>query len=187
MARLKWFIRRPHVVDQLRERAGYPADADSVAMETELRRELDKAAENPEKNFLEGCKKEQFAVRVAIPGRNVVYAILKTPSNGNQKSYDYIVPTVLTTEMYDTWNKDGKLGSVADIAVEKRPLPKLKPHLHLRWHNGDGKEHFGDYCVDDVPDQIRQLLNKGVKRETIKVYKEIPFQINVSLVAGVTS
>jgi hypothetical protein len=59
--------------------------------------------------------------------------------------------------------------------------------LHLRWHNGDGKEHFGDYCVDDVPDQIRQLLNKGVKRETIKVYKEIPFQINVSLVAGVTS
>lgn len=186
MAKLKWFIRRPHVIDQLRDRAGYPADADSVAMETDLRRELDKAAENTEKNFLQGCKNGQFAVRIAIPSRNVVYAILKPASNG-QKSYDYVVPTVLDTKMYETWNVDGKLGTVAEIPAAKRAMPKLKPQLHLRWFNGDGKEHFGDYCADDVPDQIRTLLNKGVQRETIKVYREVPFQISVSLTSGVTS
>jgi hypothetical protein len=89
--------------------------------------------------------------------------------------------------MYDSWNKDGKLGSIADIAAEKRPMPKLKPQLHLRWHNGKGEEHFGDYCEDDVPEQIRRLLNEGVRRETIKVYREVPFRINVSLTAGITS
>lgn len=187
MAKLKWFIRRPHALDQLRERAGYPEDADSVTMEAELRQELDKAAENPKKNFLEGCKDGQFAVRVAIPGRNVVYAILKRPSNGESKSYDYVVPTVLDTQMYAAWNKDGKLGVLGDAVTEKRPLPVLKPQLHLRWLNGDGKEHFGDYCVDDVPEQIRKLLNKGVKRETIKVYKEIPFRISVALAGDVTT
>jgi hypothetical protein len=40
MVRQRWFIRRPHAIDQLRERAGYPADADNTIMETELRREL---------------------------------------------------------------------------------------------------------------------------------------------------
>ena len=180
MTRTQWFIRRPHVPERLREHAGFPKDTDSVAMETELRRELDRAAENPEKHFMTGCKPDQFAVRVAIPGRNVVYAILKKPNNA-QKSYDYIVPTVLTVEMFQSWTEDGKLGTIEELPAEKRALPKLKPQLCLRWSNGDGKEHWGDYCADDVPEQIRTLIGKGVKRETIKVYKEIPFKINVSL------
>lgn len=181
MTRIQWFIRRPHVLDRLREHAGFPKDADSVAIETELRRALDEAAENQEKNFLKGCKPDQYAVRVAIPGRNVVYAILKKPANNAQKSYDYIVPTVLTVEMYQTWTEDGKLGTIEELPAERRTLPKLKPQLCLRWSNGNGKDHWGDYCADDVPEQIRQLIGKGVKRETIKVYKEIPFKINVSL------
>jgi hypothetical protein len=180
MTRLQWFIRRPHALERLREHAGFPKDADTVTMETELRRALDEAAKNKEKNFLKGCKPDQLAVRVAIPGRNVVYAILQNPSS-SQKSYDYIVPTVLTVDMFQSWTEDGKLGSIEDLPAEKRALPKLKPQLCLRWSNGDGKEHWGDYCADDVPEQIRALIGKGVKRETIKVYKEIPFKINVSL------
>jgi hypothetical protein len=180
MKRLQWFIRRPHVLDRLREHAGFPRDADAVTMETELRRALDEAAEDIGKNFLKGCKPDQWAVRVAIPGRNVVYAVLKKPSS-SQKSYDYIVPTVLTVDMFQSWTEDGKLGSVEDLPAEKRAMPKLKPQLCLRWSNGDGREHWGDYCADDIPEQIRTLISKGVKRETIKVYKEIPFKINVSL------
>ena len=180
MARMQWFIRRPHALDRLREYAGFPGDADSVAMETELRRALDEAAENQKKNFLEGCKHDQFAVRVAIPGRNVVYAILKKPNNA-EKNYDFVVPTVLTVEMFQSWTKAGKLGTLEELPPQKRPLPKLKPQLCLRWSTGDGRDHWGDYCADDIPEQIRKLIGQGVKREDIKVYKEVPFRIEVSL------
>lgn len=187
MAQLQWFIRRPHAIERMREHAGFSKDADSVMMETELRKALDEAAKNTTKNFLNSCKPDQYAVRVAIPGRNVVYAILKKP-NDNQKGYDYIVPTVLTMEMFQSWTKDGKLGSIEELHGngERRPMPVLKPQLCLRWSNGDGKEHWGDYCADDVPEQIRKLLDKGVNRDTIKVYKEISFKIEVSL-EGITS
>jgi hypothetical protein len=169
------------VIEQLRERAGYPLGTDSVLMETDLRRLLDEAAENPDKNFLAGCKEEQYAVRIAIPGRNAVYAILRRPSRTEGRRYDFVVPTVLTPEMYSVWNKDGKLETVNAVATRKRPAPVLKPQLHLRWANKNGEENFGDYCADDVPEQIRKLLNKGVVRETIRVYKNVPFRIEVSL------
>lgn len=184
MSRTQWFVRRPHVTDRMKKYARYPWNADNAKIEAELRQQLDEAAKNQEKTFLQGCKPGQFAVRIAVPGRDVVYAILKKPDS--DKTYDWIVPTVLSVDMYQTWSTDGKLGAIEDLPPEKRSMPKLKPQLCLRWSNGDGKEHWGDYCADDVPQQIRKLIGQGVGRDAIKVYKEIPFKIEVSL-EGITS
>ena len=183
MGRYQWFIRRPHVIDRMREHAEIPHDVDSVTVEADLRRTLDKAAENQEQTFLKGCKEGQYAVKVALSGRKVVYAVLKPPTS-DQKTYDFVVPTVLTLEMFQAWTVTGRLGTMEDLPVEKRALPKLKPQLCLRWSNGDGKERWGDYCADDVPEEIRQLIAKGVRRENIKVYSEVAFKINISLDDG---
>jgi hypothetical protein len=185
MAKLQWFIRRPHVIERMREHAGFSKGVDAVNIESDLRRALDEAAENQSKTFLKGCKSDQYAVRIALPKCNVVYAILKRPVD-NQKTYDYIVPTVLTVDMFQAWTEDGKLGAVEDLPVEKRPLPKLKRILCLRWSNGNDRQNWEEYCVDDIPEAVRKLIAKGVHRENIKVYQEVPFKISISL-DGVTS
>jgi hypothetical protein len=169
----------------MREHCGIGGEIDPVTIEADLRRALDEAAEKREQTFLKGCKEDQYAVRIALPKCRVVYAVLKLPTD-EQKSYDFVVPTVLSQEMFHTWTKTGKLGIIEDLPVEKRVMPKLKPQLCLRWSNGDGREHWGDYCADDVPEEIRQLIAKGVRRENIKVYKEVSFKINISLDDGTT-
>ena len=183
MGRYQWFVRRPHVIDRMREHCGIAGDVDPVTIEATLRRALDEAAENRDQTFLKGCKEDQYAVRIALPKLNVVYAILKRPTT-DQKSYDFVVPTVLTQEMFQAWTVTGKLGTIEDLPVEKRALPKLKPQLCLRWSNGDGKDRWGEYCAEDVPEEIRQLMLKGVQRENIKVYREVAFKINISLDDG---
>lgn len=186
MAKLQWFIRRPHAIDRVREYVGFSPATDDTVVEDELRCALDEAAKDPDKNFLNGCKPGEHVVRIALPHRNVVYAVLRKP-NGEDKVYDYLVPTVLTTEMYQAWTLNGKLGNIGDLnPIEpKTPLPVYKPQLCMRWANGDGKDHWGNYCLEDVPEQIKQLLLQGVTKDAIKVYKEVPFEIHVSL-KGIT-
>jgi hypothetical protein len=172
---MKWFIKRPHAIEQFRARAGFPENADSVLLETELRRVLDALNDA---DLKQGCREGELAAKVAIEGRNVVYAIIKPAKN---KDYNYTVPTVITATMYEAWAKDGRLGDLSELPVEKKKLPDLKPRLYLRHPNGDGQPHFHEYCVDDIPEQVAKLLDAGVAPKDIKVLKEIPFKIDISL------
>jgi hypothetical protein len=187
--KMEWFIRRPHAIERFREYGGYPADTDSVSIEMDLRNALDEAAKDAPRNFLTNkCRDRetgkpragQFAVRIAVPKRNVVYAILQEPTS-THRSYDWVVPTVLTRDMFQLWTDTGKLGSIEDLPLKKRQLPKLKPQLCLHWANGDGRDHWGMYCADEISEEVRKLILQGVPRDKIKVYKEVPFKVDVQL------
>jgi len=173
---MRWFIKRPHAIDQFRKRAAFPDDMDSVVLEGELRKHLDDAAQDPSR-FLKGLRDNQFAVRVAVQGRNVVYAIVQTFSGDD---YDYSVPTVLTQAMYQSWSKDGKLSDIGELPPEKRELPVIKQTLFLYYVNGKGPV-LNEYTKDDIPRQIGILLEQGIPMKSIKVLKEVPTRLDVQL------
>lgn|SRR5512136_1762391 len=173
---MRWFIKRPHAVDQFRRRAAFPDDSDNVILETELRKYLDEAAVAPDRNFLRGTRENQFAVRIAVPGRNIVYAIIQEFIGDD---YDYIVPTVLTQTMYQSWSKDGRLGDVSDLPTEKRELPVLKETLYIYYVNGKGPV-LNEYLKDDISRRIAELIEDGIPLKSIKVFKEVPIKLAVT-------
>lgn len=170
---VKFFVKRPHATDVLRERAGYDQDTDPVRLEADLRHHMSVEAEAG--RFLPNRITGEFVVRVAIPEKKVVYAVL-VPAP--EKEYDYFVPTVLTTEMYHQWAKDGKL---SDIGARQRTPPKYKPMIYLKYKNGDGSEHFDACLVEDLEEYVEKLIKKGVRVVDIEAYKKIPLKIGVSL------
>lgn len=172
---MRWFIKRPHAVDQFRRRAAFPDDTDNVILETELRKYLDDAAQSSDR-FLKGARENQFAIRIAVPGRNVVYAIVQEFTGDD---YDYIVPTVLTQSMYQSWSKDGKLGDVSELPPEKRELPVIKETYYVYYVNGKGSV-LNEYLKEDVPKRIAELLEQGIPMKSIKVLKEVPIKLDVS-------
>lgn len=177
MAPTRWFIRRPHAIDRLRERAGFPVGTDSIFMETELRKALDAAAADKEQFFLQAYKPDQFAVKIALPGRNVVYAILQPATS---QYHDYVVPTVLDTQMYASWRLPDSPDMTETAPVVKRErTTRTKPLVYLCWETPDGKAGSGEYCLDDVSEHMTTLLKSGVRRDTIKLYKEVPFEVSV--------
>ena len=173
---MRWFIKRPHAVEQFRQRAAFPDDMDSTALEGVLRKHLDEATQDTT-HFLRGLQHNQFAVRLTVPGRNVVYAIVQTFIGDD---YDYSVPTVLTQGMYQAWSKDGKLGNIGDLSAEKRELPVLKKTLYLYYVNGKGPV-INEYTADDIPHQVALLLEQGIPMRSIKVLKEVPTRLDVQL------
>lgn len=173
---MRWFIKRPHAIDQFRKRGAFPDDTDSVILEGELRKHLDEAARD-QSRFLKGLRDNQFAVRIAVQGRNVVYAIVQTFTGDD---YDFSVPTVLTQAMYQAWSKDGKLSDISELPPEKRELPVLKQTLFLYYVNGKGPV-INEYTKDDIPAQIAALLEQGIPMKNIKVLREVATKLDVQL------
>ena len=107
----KFFIQRPHAVDQFRARAKVPRTYsfdDAERMLREALEDADMAGElRPRK--IEG----ESVLRIALPKLEVVYALIVPGSTGGR--YEFMVPTVYDHEMYQQWNTDGKLGTVADV------------------------------------------------------------------------
>lgn len=173
---IRWFIKRPHAIDQFRKRAAFPDDTDSVVLEGELRKYLDEVAQDPA-HFLKGLRDNQFALRIAVPGRNVVYAIAQTFVGDD---YDYSIPTVLTQGMYQAWSRDGRLSDISELPPEKRELPVLKKTLFLYYVNGKGPI-INEYTQEDIPTQIAALLEQGIPLKSIKVLREVPTKLDVRL------
>lgn len=173
---MRWYIKRPHAIDQFRKRAAFPDDTDTIILEGELRKHLDVVAQNPN-NFLKGLQNNQFALRIAVPNRNVIYAIVQTFTGGD---YDFSVPTVLTQAMYQSWSKDGKLSDVSELPPEKREFPTLKQTLFLYHVNGKGPI-INEYTKDDIPAQVTALLEQGISMKNIKVLKEVQTRLDVQL------
>jgi hypothetical protein len=171
-------------MDRMREYGNFPKDQTNEELEAQLRQALDRAAINPGRFFLASCRPNQRVVRIDIPSRSVFYAVLQKPST-EMRDYDWQVPTVISVRMYQSWNEEGKLSLIGEH-IDKTKLPKIKEQLCVRWSNGTKTDHWAEYLADDVPEAIRKLIAEGIRRETIKVYKEIPFKVNVSL-EGFTS
>lgn len=180
----KWFVRRPHTLEQLRNRAGYAPALDDIILESELRNSLNIAMQKPNA-LLQGRVKDEFALRLTLGsgGGSVVYAIIRK-SNEN-KVYDYIVTTILTTNMFQAWTVDGRLGEIGDLSPEKRELPIIEPKLFLHYTNGDKKSRTEEYSNNQITHEITKLLEKGVLFSNIKILKEIPWKIDINLLGDI--
>lgn len=176
---VQFFVKRPHAVDQFRKRAGYGEEIDNIRLEAILRQAMEKQAEDGT-NFLSGRKDGEFVLRVAIPKQKPVYAVLAPAAKG--KAYDYYVSTVITEEMYQSWGREGRLGSVGDrLETKNQQLPAIKPTVWLRYQNGDGSEHFDEYLVEDLDEAVQRLVKKGVRIKDIQAFQRIRLDIKVSL------
>lgn len=193
----RWYVRRPHATDRFRERAdlGVIADRD---VENILRNALDLAwsrkDDDRENRLTHGRAPGEQLLRLYVePSKKVVYAVLQAAPHYD--NYDFIIPTVLTQEQFEMTNREGTISTLgaADTAGalaavrEQLKGPKYKEMVVLMWKTIDDKQHTGTYCVDDVAPQVNQLLDQGVPRANIRLYKEIPFRISVEIGDTATS
>lgn len=191
-----WFIRRPHAIERFKLRGGYPAETDDTILESELRKALNDA--EAKQQFVKGCRPDEFAVRIVIPNRNTVYAIVK-PTPG--QDYSHYIPTVLTKAMYQTWHDeidfkephDPKLTpfeTVPEAYTNKNPREKLvkelpsKPTLFISYKiikDNEVVEITNEFLAEDVGAQVAKLMEEGVLFKNIKVLREIPLKIDIKL------
>jgi hypothetical protein len=177
----KFFIQRPHAVDQFRIRAKVPRGCSFDRAEQDLRAALEDAEMAGE--FKASKNDGEFVARIALPGREVVYALIVPGTPGGQ--YEYMVPTIYDQDMYHQWNRDGKLGTMADIDeadVIEKLAPVIKPTLYLRYKNGSGQPTaLLEYTTDDVSHQIATLLRKGIRFDEIEVFRKVDFSMSISI------
>jgi hypothetical protein len=179
--REKFFIQRPHAIEQFKMRARPPKGWGFDRIEQELRTALEDADMAGE--FKASKNEGEFVVRIALPRLQVVYALV-VPGSPDGK-YEYMVPTIYDQEMYQQWNTDGKLGTVADVdeaKVIERLAPAIKPTLYLRYKNGNSQPTaLLEYTTDDISHQIAKLLRKGVRFDEIEVFRKVEFSMSISI------
>lgn len=175
---MQFFIKRPHAIDQFRKRAGYGDEIDNIRLESILRHGLqDQASDGT--NFIASRKDGEFVLRISVPDKKPVYAVLAPAPD---KAYDYYIATIITEEMYQAWSKDGRLGSVADQLEDGgRSLPVLKPTVWLRYRGSDGMENFDEYLIEDLDVAVQQLIKKGIRISAISAFRQVQFDIKVML------
>ena len=189
------FIKRPHAVTQFRERAGYSHDYPFDQAEDELRKEAAKQIEDGKVFRNKTDRDREFVVRIAIPGKDVVFALVEVGvPDGN---YAYLIHTVYTKEMYDQWNDEGKLGTFGDLPIAEA-LKDVKlattdkewskqenggdPAKRLiRWQDSDGRFDSKWTTKDNVSREIYALLAEGVKLDTIEIFRKVAFDLTITL------
>lgn len=194
------FIKRPHAIEQFKERAKLPPSYNFDKAEADLRGAICAALRNGDlirntKNH--GDPDNEFVVRVALSGYDVVYALVEKGASDGR--YPFMCHTVFDQEMYHVWNEEGKIGTIGDLphakalkALEEqvKAQPKPKPmaaqidpdaaavvifyKLGNAWCDKPTKE-------EELTQEVGKLLAEGVSLKDIRIFKEIPFKIEIKL------
>jgi len=159
---MKFFIKRPAAVEQFRQQAGYPDDADPVQVEEELRAALAESA----KQFY-GRLQGRQVFRIQIPNRKTVYAIGDPPKPG--KEYDAVISHVKSEEDHRQ-----------ETRQELRRTRKAQTAF-IRYPNGDGKRKMEEFPVEQIPGKIMELLRSGLADHQIEVLKPVPWALDITL------
>lgn len=206
------FVNWPHAVDQFIERGGFPArfDKDSaMRVLKELVTEAFRDGQEKLTNVRNQDKQDgldKFVFRIQIPHRQVVYPVLEKGKPGGK--YLYMIHTVLDQEMYQSWSRERKLGTLGDklpqlaqikeqvrtqevkkkVAERKEQTKKKESGgLLLDWPAGDHSRNRKFVTPDELEKEVLQLLMDGVSIKEIEVYKRIPLKlstINISTEEG---
>lgn len=131
-----FYINRPHAVERFITRAGLADGCGHDEAESMLRKGLSSANKN---GLYRNRVGDAFLLRVALPGLNVVYAVLEPLRKDRHK---YLVRTFLDQEMYQTWSKEGKLTTLSD-ALDVATKRKLQLAV-AGDTNADRKDPQGD-------------------------------------------
>lgn len=188
------FIKRPHAIDQLMNRAQYPPSYPREKAEEELKRAVCEEMRagrtiNSTKNH---SSENDFVVRVEIEGREVVYPLIE---RGNKEGkYQFLVHTVFSREMYTQWSRDGKLGSLGDLptaealknvtpAQQETPVPQSNgaTPLIILYRGDGGTLREKETMEKNVTDTILELLMSGASLKDMRVLKEIEFDLKFQL------
>jgi hypothetical protein len=185
------FIKRPHAVEQYRERAQLPSNYNFERAEEDLRTaicEAMRAGKMHRNTRLRGNPDTEFVVRVAPAGFEVVYALIeKGAANGN---YPYMCHTVFDQRMFQQWNEEGKIATMRDLpsaaALNDVPVPpEPDPDdygrgLLLVHVTPDGVAlHEAD--EQNLQRLIGHLMSEGCNFSNIRLFKEIPFKLTIKL------
>ncbi len=179
------FIQRPHAIEQFRERAGYDKHIHANLIEEILRKEATAQIADGKRLRSKSERDTEFVVRLAIPDKNVVYALVEHGSKEGQ--YKYLIHTVFTKAMYDRWNEDGKLGSIGDaltggILKELKAVKKEAPEKYLlRWSEPDGRWDSRWITAEEVQKTVLTLLNDGVPFDSIGLFIRVDFDISIKI------
>lgn len=184
------FIKRPHAVDQFRERAGLAPSYSFDRAEEDLRRAVCKEMMDGRMLRNKTGRADEFVVRVAEPGLQVVYALVEEGASGGK--FKFMIHTVFTQEMYQKWNDDGKLGSLGDlpqaqVLKEVKPVPKEEPKpngktdMMILWRGDGGKVETKMVAEHNVSGEILMLLQQGHRLDHIEVFKKVKFDLSVKI------
>jgi len=173
-----FFINRPHALVQLRKRAGVPSVIDNIQLEAELRHALLVEAHEGT-HFLKSRQEGEYVLKVAVEGWNLVYAIVVPAPD---KPYDYYVSTIISEEMYLSWSRDGKLGTLgAQLVAQGQEIPVLKPTIFIRYRQECGNWAFDEHLVENLTETVRKLLKQGVRMKDIEAYRRIEVDFDIKL------
>jgi len=194
------FIKRPHAIEQLFDRAGYPRSYSRDLAEEELRAavcEEIRAGRTIASNKNHSTTND-FVVRVEIPERDVVYPLVERGEKEGR--FQFLIHTVFSREMYQQWSRDGKLGCVGDLPEaaglkelhkEMKEAPKPLPiKADVAIEEGNAiivfyKEH-GEWrekrtLTQELNKVVVSLLLEGINLSDIRVFKEIHFDLQIKL------
>lgn len=191
------FIKRPHAVEQLMERAKYPRGYSPDLAEEELRNAVvdEIRAGKTLTSYKNHSTANDFVVRVELEGREVVYPLIERGDKAGR--FQFLIHTVFSRDMYQQWSRDGKLGSLGDLpqaGVLKsiRPIYTPPPEAPMPQSNGTtsliilyrgdgGTLREKETTEKEVTDAILELLMSGASLKDMRVLKEIEFDLKFQL------
>jgi len=201
------FINWPHAVDQFIERGGFPQNFDREAREAAkaVLRDLVVEAFNNGQERLTNVRnldkqdgKDKFIFRIQVPHRQVVFPVIEIGKAGGR--YAYMIHTVLDQQMYQSWSREQKLGTLADKLPELQGLKEQVRQQEVQRKMAEKQEEEekrrgGAYLLEwlDV-NQVRQrkylwedelgpwvmaLLTEGISLNTIEAYQRVPLKLSM--------
>lgn len=194
------WINRPHATDEFKERAGFPPSFSDDDAHDVLKQLIVEAFERDQERLInvrntdKSKKQKSFCFRLHPPGRQVVYACV---SYGHPDGrYAYMVHTVLSQGMYQSWSREGKLGTLADKAGEslisirdqlRKQTAEMKEAEKMagdedkyKYHLFYGEEAPMSLSEDQVDKVVTDLLIKGVPLSKIQLYRKVPLNIKIT-------
>jgi hypothetical protein len=206
MARFDWnelWINKPHATNEFKERAGFPPSFSDDEAHDVLKQLIVEAFERDQeklenvRNTDKEDKRPSFCFRIHPHGRQVVYASV---SYGHPEGrYTYMVHTVLSQDMYQSWSREGKLGTLADKAGESltgirdqlrkqtaetkeatKMAEKTAEPLDYYLYHTDTKM-FVALAADQVDAYVTDLFHQGATLKMIQLYKRVPINIKINI------
>lgn len=192
------FIKRPHAVEEFKSRAGFPPSFDEDQAH-DVMKDLVMSAFNENQERLTNVRNSDkmqnkgFCFRLHPEGRQVVYACITY--GHSEGRYTYMIHTVLSQDMYQSWSREGKLGTMADkageslIAVrdqirkqtaETKEAEKMADEHEYFLHQSDKKDPIA-LKESEIDKVVVSLLKKGVKLTDITLYKKVPLNIKINI------